>query len=171
MDSFNEDEDFLPEFNTKSNKFDGSDRIDFESLMELFEDINTNPLFNQTNELKSKIDHKMEESKLQQTRELLKNKRKYDDCLLNNSDDDSLSIKSNTSHKKTNKQSALRYRLKKLNEKDRLYEAREYLEKQNADIKREIYYTEKEIDQLKTLIVQMLMFKGIMSPTGKIINT
>lgn len=175
MNSFNDDEDFLSEL-TRLNKFDEPDQIDFEALMESFDDITTNPLFslsNQTNELESEIDYKLSSPQFQKTidnHERIVNKSQFEDSL-SNSIDDSDSLQSSTSFKKTNKQAALRYRLKKVNEKDKLFEAKDYLEKQNDNIKREIDHVKTEIDHLKTLIVQILMLKGIMSPTGKIINT
>jgi hypothetical protein len=175
MNSFTDDDEFLSEL-TGLNGLDESNQIDFESLLQSFEDVNTNPLFNlsnQSNEPKNDIDQVKEEIDFQQTQDvhnITANKRKFNDSQSNDSNDDSCSIQSSSGSKRTNKQAALRYRLKKVNEKDRLFEAKDYLEKQNDDIRREINLTKTEIDQLKTLIVQMLMFKGIMSPTGKIIN-
>lgn len=175
MNSFIDNDNFLSE-TTRLNEFNESDQIDFEFLLESFDDVNTSPFFNlsdQSSEFQSERLNLMNEPYFQETNdkhETSTNKRKFDDFQSNQSNDDSSSIKSNSTSKKTNKQAALRYRLKKTNEKDKLFEAKDYLEKQNEDIKREIGHVKKEIGQLKTLIVQMLMFKGIMNQKGKIIN-
>ena len=62
--------------------------------------------------------------------------------------------------KDSNKDAAFRYRLKKLSEKDRLFETRELLERENGEVKRRIDLAQAEISYLKTLLVQMLLNKG-----------
>lgn len=73
-------------------------------------------------------------------------------------DDDSSSLKNNKDS--SNKDAAFRYRLKKLSEKDRLFETRELLERENGEVKRRIDLAQAEISYLKTLLVQMLLNKG-----------
>lgn len=65
--------------------------------------------------------------------------------------------------KESNKEAATRYRLKKLNEKDQLFEAKTQLEKQNEDVRREIDHVQTEIDYLKVVLVQMLVTKGLLN--------
>lgn len=65
--------------------------------------------------------------------------------------------------KESNKEAASRYRMKKLSEKDRLFETKEYLEKQNDDVKKKIDHVQTEINYLKNIIVQMLLTKGVLS--------
>ncbi len=63
--------------------------------------------------------------------------------------------------KESNKEAATRYRLKKLNEKDQLFETRIQLEKENDQVKKKIELVQTEINYLKMLLCQMLMSKGI----------
>ena len=65
--------------------------------------------------------------------------------------------------KESNKEAASRYRMKKLSEKDRLFEAKQELEKQNDDVKKKIDHVQTEINYLKNIIVQMLLTKGILN--------
>lgn len=62
--------------------------------------------------------------------------------------------------KDSNKDAASRYRLKKINEKDHLFETRVNLEKENSDVKRRIDIVKAEINYLKNILVQMLLNKG-----------
>ncbi len=64
--------------------------------------------------------------------------------------------------KESNKEAATRYRLKKLSEKDRLFETRMCLENENSDVKRKIESTQTEINYLKSLLVQLLLTKGVL---------
>lgn len=68
-----------------------------------------------------------------------------------------------TVKKDANKEAATRYRLKKLSEKDRMFEMRMGLEKENDEIKRRCELVVTEINYLKSLLVQMLLTKGVMS--------
>jgi tyrosyl-tRNA synthetase len=52
--------------------------------------------------------------------------------------------------------------LKKLSEKDRLFETRMCLENENSDVKRKIESTQTEINYLKSLLVQLLLTKGVL---------
>jgi hypothetical protein len=63
--------------------------------------------------------------------------------------------------KESNKEAATRYRLKKLNEKDQLFETRIHLEKENDQVKKKIELVQTEINYLKMLLVQMLLSKGV----------
>jgi len=65
--------------------------------------------------------------------------------------------------KDANKEAATRYRLKKLSEKDKMFETRMLLEKENDEIKRRCELVTTEINYLKNLLVQMLLTKGMMS--------
>lgn len=64
--------------------------------------------------------------------------------------------------KESNKEAATRYRLKKLSEKERLFETRMLLENENSEVKRKIEITQTEINYLKNLLVQMLLTKGLL---------
>ena len=64
--------------------------------------------------------------------------------------------------KESNKEAATRYRLKKLSEKDKLFESRMHLEKENDDVKKKIELAQTEISYLKNLLVQMLLTKGVL---------
>lgn len=64
--------------------------------------------------------------------------------------------------KESNKDAATRYRMKKISEKDQLFETRLFLEKQNDDVKKRIDHVQTEINYLKNLLVQMLLTKGIL---------
>lgn len=65
--------------------------------------------------------------------------------------------------KESNKEAATRYRLKKLSEKDRLFQTRMCLENENNEVKRKIEMASTEINYLKSLLVQMLLTKGTLS--------
>jgi len=64
--------------------------------------------------------------------------------------------------KESNKEAATRYRLKKLTEKERLFETRMGMESENNDVKRKIEIAQTEINYLKNLLVQMLLTKGVL---------
>lgn len=70
-------------------------------------------------------------------------------------------IKLEPGKKDANKEAATRYRLKKLSEKDQMFETRMILEKENDDVKRRCEIVHTEINYLKNLLVQMLLTKGI----------
>jgi hypothetical protein len=63
--------------------------------------------------------------------------------------------------KESNKEAATRYRLKKLSEKERLFQTRMCLENENNEVKRKIEMASTEINYLKSLLVQMLLTKGM----------
>ncbi len=63
--------------------------------------------------------------------------------------------------KESNKEAATRYRLKKLTEKERLFQTRMCLENENNEVKRKIEMASTEINYLKSLLVQMLLTKGM----------
>lgn len=63
--------------------------------------------------------------------------------------------------KDANKEAATRYRLKKLSEKDQMFETRMLLEKENGEIKRRCELVQTEINYLKNILVQMLLTKGV----------
>lgn len=73
-----------------------------------------------------------------------------------------LNNKHDPNKKESNKEAATRYRLKKLSEKDRLFETRMCLENENSDVKRKIESTQTEINYLKSLLVQLLLTKGVL---------
>jgi hypothetical protein len=100
------------------------------------------------------------------------NEREFQEFVLNykqnqknrNGDDlDHLCEVDGTVKKDANKEAATRYRLKKLSEKDRMFEMRMGLEKENDEIKRRCELVVTEINYLKSLLVQMLLTKGVMS--------
>lgn len=64
--------------------------------------------------------------------------------------------------KDANKEAATRYRLKKLSEKDQMFETRMLLEKENDEVKRRCELVQTEINYLKNLLVQMLLTKGVL---------
>jgi hypothetical protein len=64
--------------------------------------------------------------------------------------------------KESNKEAATRYRLKKLSEKDTLFETRMHLEKENDNVKKKIELAQTEINYLKNILVQMLLTKGVL---------
>jgi hypothetical protein len=68
--------------------------------------------------------------------------------------------------KESNKEAATRYRLKKLSEKDRLFETRVKLEKDNDQVKKRIELAQTEINYLKNLLVQMLLTKGALNSSN-----
>lgn len=68
--------------------------------------------------------------------------------------------------KESNKEAANRYRIKKLNEKDKLFETKQGLEKDNDQIKKRIELVQTEINYLKNLLVQMLLTKGVLNNSG-----
>lgn len=70
-------------------------------------------------------------------------------------------IKHDPAKKDANKEAATRYRLKKLSEKDQMFEKRMILEKENDDVKRRCEIVHTEINYLKNLLVQMLLTKGV----------
>ncbi len=63
--------------------------------------------------------------------------------------------------KDANKEAATRYRLKKLSEKDQMFETRMLLEKENNEVKRRCELVQTEINYLKNILVQMLLTKGV----------
>ena len=64
--------------------------------------------------------------------------------------------------KESNKEAATRYRLKKLSEKDTMFDTRMHLEKENENVKKKIELAQTEISYLKNLLVQMLLTKGVL---------
>ena len=68
--------------------------------------------------------------------------------------------------KESNKEAATRYRLKKLSEKDRMFETRVKLEKDNDHVKKRIELVQTEINYLKNLLVQMLLTKGALNSSN-----
>lgn len=65
--------------------------------------------------------------------------------------------------KDSNKEAATRYRIKKMSEKDQLFETKVHLEKQNYDTQKKIDHVQTEINYLKNLLCQVLLTKGILS--------
>lgn len=63
--------------------------------------------------------------------------------------------------KDSNKEAATKYRLKKLSEKDQLFDMRGTLEKDNDGVKKKIELVQTEINYLKMLLVQMLTARGV----------
>lgn len=63
--------------------------------------------------------------------------------------------------KDANKEAATRYRLKKLSEKDQIFETRMMLEKENEEVKRRCELVTTEINYLKNLLVQTMLTKGM----------
>ena len=62
--------------------------------------------------------------------------------------------------KESNKEAATRYRLKKISEKDKLFETRFNLEKENDSKRRQIELVQTEINYLKTILVQFILTKS-----------
>lgn len=65
--------------------------------------------------------------------------------------------------KDSNKEAANRYRLKKISEKDKLFETRFNLEKENDSVKRRIELVQTEINHLKNILVQMILTKSVLN--------
>jgi hypothetical protein len=65
--------------------------------------------------------------------------------------------------KESNKEAATRYRLKKMSEKDRLFETKQNLEKENDQMKKKIELLKTEIYYLKHILVQLLFNKGLLT--------
>ena len=65
--------------------------------------------------------------------------------------------------KESNKEAATRYRLKKISEKDKLFETRFNLEKENDSKRRQIELVQTEINYLKTILVQFILTKSCMN--------
>ena len=65
--------------------------------------------------------------------------------------------------KESNKEAATRYRIKKIGEKDKLFDTRQILEKENGEVKRRIELVQTEINYLKCLLVQMLLTRGVLN--------
>jgi hypothetical protein len=65
--------------------------------------------------------------------------------------------------KESNKEAATRYRLKKISEKDKLFETRSGLEKENDFVKRKIELVQTEINYLKNILVQMILTKSLIN--------
>jgi cyclic AMP-dependent transcription factor ATF-4 len=68
-----------------------------------------------------------------------------------------------TIKKESNKEAATRYRLKKLSEKDQLFETKEHLEKENDQMKKKIELVKTEIYYIKHILVQLLFNKGLLT--------
>lgn len=62
--------------------------------------------------------------------------------------------------KESNKEAATKYRMRKLSEKNQLFETRMHLEKENDQVKKKIDVVQTEINYLKTLLVQMIISKN-----------
>lgn len=65
--------------------------------------------------------------------------------------------------KESNKEAATRYRLKKISEKDKLFETRFNLEKENDSKRRQIELVQTEINYLKTILVQFILTKSCLT--------
>lgn len=65
--------------------------------------------------------------------------------------------------KESNKEAATRYRLKKISEKDKLFETRSNLERENDSVKRRIESVQTEINYLKNILVQMILTKSLLN--------
>jgi hypothetical protein len=63
----------------------------------------------------------------------------------------------------SNKDAATKYRMKKLDEKDKLFDTKTILERQNEDVKKQIDHVQTEVDYLKNFLVQMLLTKGLLN--------
>jgi hypothetical protein len=72
--------------------------------------------------------------------------------------------------KEMNKEAATKYRLKKISEKDMLFEKRILLEKENGEMKKRIELAYTEINYLKNLLVQMLLTKGIIGNATQLVT-
>lgn len=68
--------------------------------------------------------------------------------------------------KESNKEAATRYRLKKISEKDKLFETRFNLEKENDSKRRQIELVQTEINYLKTILVQFILTKSCLKNSG-----
>ncbi len=91
-------------------------------------------------------------------------KTKIDSDPLDLAYDNNTNSSSNFGSKRfSNKDAATKYRMKKLNEKDKLFETKTILEKENDDVKKKIDHVQTEVDYLKNLLVQMLLTKGILN--------
>jgi hypothetical protein len=66
-------------------------------------------------------------------------------------------------NRESNKEAANKYRLKKLSEKNNLFETSQYLEKENEHVKNKIEIVQTEINYLKTFLVQMIIGKNVSS--------
>ena len=71
--------------------------------------------------------------------------------------------KGKNQHKESNKEAATKYRLKKINERNQLFETSQYLERQNEHVKKQIEIVQTEINFLKTFLVQMIIGKNVNS--------
>lgn len=97
------------------------------------------------------------------------NEREFQEFVLNYNQQKNNGLENNSNDqldptkKDANKEAATRYRLKKLSEKDNIFETRMLMEKENDEIKRRCELVTTEINYLKSLLVQMLLTKGVMS--------
>jgi len=91
------------------------------------------------------------------------NERDFQEFVLNYNQKNKTIDQLDPTKKDANKEAATRYRLKKLSEKDKMFETRMLLEKENDEIKRRCELVTTEINYLKNLLVQMLLTKGMMS--------
>jgi len=91
------------------------------------------------------------------------NERDFQEFVLNYNQKNKRDEQLDPTKKDANKEAATRYRLKKLSEKDKMFETRMLLEKENDEIKRRCELVTTEINYLKNLLVQMLLTKGMMS--------
>ncbi|RNA00492.1 cyclic AMP-dependent transcription factor ATF-4-like [Brachionus plicatilis] len=65
--------------------------------------------------------------------------------------------------KESNKEAATRYRIKKSNERDSLFQTKVNLEKDNDKIRQRIELIQIEISYLKNMLVQTLLNKGVLN--------
>lgn len=86
------------------------------------------------------------------------NEREFQQFVMNYNQEHKLQL--DPTKKDANKEAATRYRLKKLSEKDRIFETRLKLENENSEVKRRCELVQTEINYLKNLLVQMLLVKG-----------
>lgn len=92
------------------------------------------------------------------------NEREFQEFVLNyNHQNADIRIQLDPTKKDANKEAATRYRLKKLSEKDQMFETRMMLEKENDEVKRRCELVNTEINYLKNLMVQMLLSKGVVN--------
>lgn len=89
------------------------------------------------------------------------NERDYQNFVLNYNS--GIKPEQEPTKKDANKEAATRYRLKKLSEKDKMFETRMRLEKENEEVKRRCELVNSEINYLKTLLLQMLLSKGMIN--------
>ncbi|CAF1098013.1 unnamed protein product [Brachionus calyciflorus] len=68
--------------------------------------------------------------------------------------------------KESNKEAATRYRIKKSNERESLFQTKQNLEKDNDQIRQRIELIQIEISYLKNMLVQTLLTKGILNNSG-----